>query len=200
MLRIAQYWLGPIHKTTSPDLPRLETPTIHPFVSHCCRALLRDSNRRRRRRPLLQGISPPPANQTAVQHPSEGSKHQSLFHSSTAGPLPACHRHQSAASLPPAFQQTLGGQMSKGLIWATAEDLSKNRGRVLSLYRQVLRSLNSPDLPLNLAARLHRKAQARAIFMVAAEERSIHNIKDLIDVAEYSLSLLRKGEIPKYIQ
>ncbi|KAI3498445.1 hypothetical protein L1887_34220 [Cichorium endivia] len=96
--------------------------------------------------------------------------------------------------------QTPGGQMSKGLIWATADDLARNRGRVLSLYRQVLRSLNSPDLPLNLAARLHRKAQARAIFMLAAEERSIHNIKDLIDIAEYSLSLLRKGEIPKYIQ
>ena len=90
--------------------------------------------------------------------------------------------------------------MSKGLIWATADYLAKNRGWVLSLYRQVLRSLNSPDLPLNLAARLHRKAQARAIFMLAAEERSIHNIKDLIDVAEYCLSLLRKGEIPKYIQ
>ncbi|KAK1425035.1 hypothetical protein QVD17_20378 [Tagetes erecta] len=98
------------------------------------------------------------------------------------------------------FRKHLVGKMAKGLIWATAEDLSRNRGRVLSLYRQVLRSLNSPDLPLNLAARLHRKAQARAIFMVAAEERSIHNIKDLIDIAEYSLSLLRKGEIPKYIQ
>ncbi|KAJ0637917.1 hypothetical protein HanOQP8_Chr17g0679401 [Helianthus annuus] len=87
-----------------------------------------------------------------------------------------------------------------GLIWATAEDLARNRGQVLSLYRQLLRALNSPDLPLNSAARLHRKAQARAIFMVAAEERSIHNIKDLVDIAEYSLSLLRKGEIPKYIQ
>lgn len=98
------------------------------------------------------------------------------------------------------FQQTLGVQMSKGLIWATADDLARNRGKVLSLYRQILRSLNSPDLPLNLAARLHRKAQARAIFMLAAEERSIHNIKDLFDIADYSLSLLRKGEIPKYIQ
>lgn len=91
-------------------------------------------------------------------------------------------------------------QMYKGLIWASAEDLARNRGKVLSLYRQILRSLNSPDLPLNLAARLHRKAQARAIFMLAAEERSVHNIKDLLDIAEYSLSLLRKGEIPKYIQ
>ncbi|KAI3519441.1 hypothetical protein L1887_08571 [Cichorium endivia] len=101
---------------------------------------------------------------------------------------------------PPPTQQTPGGQMSKGLIWATADDLARNRGRILSLYRQVLRSLNSPDLRLNLAVRLHRKAQARAIFMLAAEERSIHNIKDLIDIAEYSLSVLRKGEIPKYSQ
>lgn len=85
--------------------------------------------------------------------------------------------------------------MYKGLIWASAEDLARNRGKVLSLYRQVLRSLNSPHLPLNLAARLHRKAQAWAIFMLAAEEQSVHNIKDLLDIAEYSLSLLRKGEI-----
>ena len=91
-------------------------------------------------------------------------------------------------------------KMAKGLIWATAEDLARNRGQVLSLYRQLLRSMNSPDLPLNLAARLAKKAQIRAIFMLAAEERSLHNIEDLIDSAEYSLSLLRKGEIPKYIQ
>ncbi|XP_050210245.1 uncharacterized protein LOC126660679 [Mercurialis annua] len=89
---------------------------------------------------------------------------------------------------------------AKGLIWATAEDLRRNRGRVLSLYRQLLRSLNSPDLPLNLAARLAKKAQVRAIFMVASEERSLHNIHDLIDTAHYSLSILRKGEIPKHIQ
>ncbi|KAM7472395.1 hypothetical protein LguiA_010578 [Lonicera macranthoides] len=90
--------------------------------------------------------------------------------------------------------------MAKGLIWATAEDLARNRGRILSLYRQLLRSLNSPDLPLNWAARMARKAEVRAIFIVASEERSLHNIEDLVDVAEYSLSLLRKGEIPKYIQ
>ncbi|GAA0161936.1 hypothetical protein LIER_18139 [Lithospermum erythrorhizon] len=90
--------------------------------------------------------------------------------------------------------------MAKGLIWATAEDLARNRGRVLSLYRQVLRNLNSPALPLNLAARLAKKAEARAAFLLASEERSLHNIEDLMDVAEYSLSLLRKGEIPKYIQ
>ncbi|KAK3432357.1 hypothetical protein EUGRSUZ_E04248 [Eucalyptus grandis] len=90
--------------------------------------------------------------------------------------------------------------MAKGLIWATAEDLARNRGRVLSLYRQILRSLNSPSLPLTLAARLSKKAEAKAIFMLAAEERSLHNIEDLMDIGEYSLSLLRKGEIPKYIQ
>lgn len=90
--------------------------------------------------------------------------------------------------------------MAKGLIWATAEDLARNSGRVLSLYRQLLRSLNSPDLPLNWAARMAKKAEVRAIFIVASEERSLHNIEDLVDVAEYSLSLLRKGEIPKYIQ
>ncbi|KAI0489221.1 hypothetical protein KFK09_029063 [Dendrobium nobile] len=38
--------------------------------------------------------------------------------------------------------------MANGLIWATAEDLARNKGKVFSLYRQILRSLNSPDLPL----------------------------------------------------
>lgn len=87
--------------------------------------------------------------------------------------------------------------MAKGLIWATAEDLARNRGRVLSLYRQILRSLNSPSLPLNLAARLAKKAEVRVLFMLGADERSLDNIEDLMDAAEYSLSLLRKGEIPK---
>ncbi|KAL5558015.1 hypothetical protein UlMin_034226 [Ulmus minor] len=90
--------------------------------------------------------------------------------------------------------------MAKGLIWATAEDMARNRGRVLTMYRQLLRSLNSPELPLTWAARLAKKAEVRAIFIVASEERSLHNIADLIDVGEYSLSLLRKGEIPKHIQ
>ena len=90
-------------------------------------------------------------------------------------------------------------KMAKGLIWATAEDLARNRARVLSLYRQLLRSLNSPDLPLNLAARLAKKAEVRAIFVVASEERSLHNIGDLIDTAEYSLSVLRQGKIPQTI-
>lgn len=76
----------------------------------------------------------------------------------------------------------------------------RNRGRVLSLYRQILRSLNSPELPLTFAARLGKKAEVRAMFMLGSEERSVHNIADLIDAAEYSLSLLKKGEIPKHIQ
>ncbi|KAG8376197.1 hypothetical protein BUALT_Bualt09G0038100 [Buddleja alternifolia] len=90
--------------------------------------------------------------------------------------------------------------MAKGLIWATAEDMARNRSRVLSLYRHVLRTLNSPHLPLNLAERLAKKAAVRAIFMVGSEERSIHNIDDLMDAADHALSILRKGEIPKHIQ
>lgn len=87
--------------------------------------------------------------------------------------------------------------MAKGIIWATAEDMARNRGRVLSLYRQILRGLNSPILPLNLAARLKKKAEARAMFLLGAEERSLHNIEDLIDAAEHAVSLLKKGELPK---
>ena len=90
--------------------------------------------------------------------------------------------------------------MGRSVIWATAEDLAKNRGRVLSLYHQILRNLNSPKLPLTFAARLAKKAEARAMFWVGSEERSLHNIADLIDAAEYSLSFLKKGELPpRYI-
>ncbi|PIA60347.1 hypothetical protein AQUCO_00300091v1 [Aquilegia coerulea] len=89
--------------------------------------------------------------------------------------------------------------MAKGLIWATTEDLGRNRQRVLSLYRQILRSLNSPKLPLNLGARLAKQAEVRTIFMLGSDERSIHNIADLIDTAEYCLSRLKNGEIPKHI-
>ncbi|PKA58850.1 hypothetical protein AXF42_Ash000943 [Apostasia shenzhenica] len=86
--------------------------------------------------------------------------------------------------------------MAKGLIWATVEDMARSRGKVLSLYRQILRALNSPDLPLTHAARLSKKAEVRAIFIFGSEERSLHNIADLIDTAEYSLSVLRKGYLP----
>ncbi|KAJ3695390.1 hypothetical protein LUZ60_000767 [Juncus effusus] len=70
--------------------------------------------------------------------------------------------------------------MSRGLIWATTDDLAKNKPIVLSLYRQILRSLNSPDLPLTHAARLAKKAEVRSIFIFGAEEKSVHNIADLI--------------------
>ncbi|KAG1354346.1 hypothetical protein COCNU_07G004580 [Cocos nucifera] len=86
--------------------------------------------------------------------------------------------------------------MAKGVVWATAEDLARNRGKVLSLYRQILRSLNSPDLPLTPAARLAKKAEVRTIFLFGSEERSLHNIADLIDATEYSLSILKKGCLP----
>ncbi|KAK7838581.1 hypothetical protein CFP56_019523 [Quercus suber] len=89
--------------------------------------------------------------------------------------------------------------MAEDLIQVTAEDLARNRGQVLSLYRQILRSINSPKLPLTFAARLAKKAEVRAIFMLASEETYLYNIDDLIDTAEYSLSLLRKGEILKYV-
>ncbi|KAJ4721062.1 Complex 1 LYR protein [Melia azedarach] len=86
----------------------------------------------------------------------------------------------------------------KGLIWATTD--SNHRMRVLSLYRQILRSLNSSKLELSYAARLAKKAEVRTIFMLGSEEQSIHNIQDLIDTAEYALSHLKEGKIPKHIQ
>ncbi|CAH9141620.1 unnamed protein product [Cuscuta epithymum] len=77
-----------------------------------------------------------------------------------------------------------------GIIWATTEELARNRGKVLSLYRQMLRSLNSPSLRLSW---LQKKAEAQSIFLLGADERSRHNIEDLIDAAEHTLSLLKKG-------
>ncbi|KAG5149928.1 hypothetical protein JHK82_016809 [Glycine max] len=43
-----------------------------------------------------------------------------------------------------------------GRIWSTAEDLGRNRARVLSLYRQILRGLNSPELRLGFAYHIGR--------------------------------------------
>ncbi|KAM0935383.1 hypothetical protein DsansV1_C29g0211231 [Dioscorea sansibarensis] len=86
--------------------------------------------------------------------------------------------------------------MARGLIWATAEDMARNKPVVLSLYRQILRSLNSPQLPLSLAARLAKKAEVRTIFLFGSEERSLHNIADLIDAAQHSFSILKKGRLP----
>ncbi|KAJ0970852.1 hypothetical protein J5N97_018811 [Dioscorea zingiberensis] len=86
--------------------------------------------------------------------------------------------------------------MAKGMVWASAEDLARNKPLVLSLYRQILRSLNSPQLPLSLAARFAKKAEVRTIFLFGSEERSVHNIADLIDAAQHSLSILKKGRLP----
>jgi hypothetical protein len=83
-----------------------------------------------------------------------------------------------------------------GLIWATADDLARNRTVVLSLYRQILRALNSPELPLGDAAWLAKKAECRAIFLFGAEERSIHNIRDLMDAARHTLGILKRGRLP----
>lgn len=88
-----------------------------------------------------------------------------------------------------------GGARS-GLMWATAEDLARRRPVVLSLYRQVLRALNSPALPLGHAARLAKKAECRAIFVFGAEERSLHNIRDLVEAARHTLGLLNRGRLP----
>ncbi|KAL3017360.1 hypothetical protein AAZX31_06G272800 [Glycine max] len=72
-----------------------------------------------------------------------------------------------------------------GRIWATVEDLGRNRAQ----------------LRLGFAARLAKKAEVRAMFWVGSDECSLHNIANLIDVVEYSLSLLRKGQLPpRYIK
>ncbi|KAL4341844.1 hypothetical protein GQ457_08G021060 [Hibiscus cannabinus] len=63
--------------------------------------------------------------------------------------------------------------MKKGLTWETTYNLARNRdrGKVISLYQQIHRSLNSLKLELNLAARLAKKAEARIIFMLGSKER-----------------------------
>jgi hypothetical protein len=65
------------------------------------------------------------------------------------------------------------------------------------MYRQILRVLNLPELPLGHAARLAKKAEcrARAIFLFGAE-RPIHNIRDLIDAARHTLGILKRGRLP----
>ena len=89
------------------------------------------------------------------------------------------------------------GGASSGLIWTTAGDLARNRPVVLSLYRQILRALNSPELPLGHAARLAKKAECRAIFLFGAEERSLHNMRDLVEAARHTLGLLTRGRLPE---
>lgn len=87
--------------------------------------------------------------------------------------------------------------MGSGLLWATAEDLARSRPLVLSLYRQYLRALSSEKLGLGLAAQDTKKSHVRELFDIGAQEQSIHNIRDLIDAAEYTLTVLRKGDIPR---
>ncbi|XLR01699.1 hypothetical protein S83_067897 [Arachis hypogaea] len=69
--------------------------------------------------------------------------------------------------------------MRNGLIWATAEDLTKNRGQS-PITTQILQSLNSQKLPLTFAASLAKKAEVGAMFWVGLYERSLHNIADLM--------------------
>ncbi|KAG2253576.1 hypothetical protein Bca52824_083712 [Brassica carinata] len=71
------------------------------------------------------------------------------------------------------------------LLWLTAEEAAKNRGKVLSLYRQLLRSINSQKLQLSYASRLAKKAEIKTIFLF-----------DLIRTGEYALSQLKQGKIP----
>lgn len=82
-------------------------------------------------------------------------------------------------------------------MWATAEDLAKNRELVLSLYRNYLRTLSSEKLSLSLAAQETKKAHVRELFDMGSQERSVHNIRDLIDAGKYTLSQLQKGQIPR---
>lgn len=89
------------------------------------------------------------------------------------------------------------GLMGRGLLWATAEDLARGKPRVLALYREYLRALRSEKLGLGLAAQETKKGEVRELFSMGAVERSLHNIRELIDAAEYTLTLLRKGEIPR---
>jgi len=89
------------------------------------------------------------------------------------------------------------GFMGKGFVWATAEDLAKNKPRVLSLYRHYLRALASERLGLSLIAQETKRVQVRELFNMGARERSVHNIRDLIDAAKYTLSRMHKGQIPR---
>lgn len=84
-----------------------------------------------------------------------------------------------------------------GLWWATAEELARSKPVVLSLYRNYLRALRTEKLGLSLAAQESKKAHVRELFDMGARELSVHNIRDLIDAAEYTLTLLRNGQIPR---
>ncbi|GMY06373.1 F16G16.3 protein [Fagus crenata] len=86
--------------------------------------------------------------------------------------------------------------MVKCVLWATTE-LAKHIKQVISMYQQILQSLNSLTLQLNLEGRL---AEVRVIFILRSEEESLHNMAKFIDIAKYSVPLLREGKIPHLIQ
>ncbi|KAF3772896.1 hypothetical protein EJ110_NYTH56642 [Nymphaea thermarum] len=70
-------------------------------------------------------------------------------------------------------------------------NLARKVEQLLSLSTaRSLAVLNSPKLPLTLAARPARKAEARTIFFLASEDRSLHHISDLTDAAAYTIPLL----------
>lgn len=78
--------------------------------------------------------------------------------------------------------------MGRGWIWPTVEDLGRNKAVVQSVYRSILRALNSEKLPLSLAARETAKVEARYIFNAAAAEHSPHNTQELLSIARRSVS------------
>ncbi|CAL1358077.1 unnamed protein product [Linum trigynum] len=200
-------WSAPPHRRLPP------TPVLPPFSPAALLLLLCSARSlhvpptptvHTRRPPASSTPTLPLVGVSEVEFGGEPSL-PDCWQSRSPGPIPECGRPATLIRLLqyPFSRCSFGisGMATRGLkIWAAAEDLASNRGYVLSLYRQLLRSLNSPSLPLNLAARLARKAEVRAIFLLGSEERSVHNIKDLTDTAEYALGMMKKGEIPKYIQ
>ncbi|KAI8551261.1 hypothetical protein RHMOL_Rhmol06G0171700 [Rhododendron molle] len=76
---------------------------------------------------------------------STGGGHGRIPSSKTPPPVATLRDRQGQARPEPRTK------MAKGLIWAT-EDMARNRGQVLSLYRQLLRSLNFADFLLKFAA------------------------------------------------
>ncbi|KAG2321976.1 hypothetical protein Bca52824_015189 [Brassica carinata] len=81
------------------------------------------------------------------------------------------------------------------LLWLTAEEAAKNRGKVLSLYRQLLRSINSPKLQLSYASRLAKKAEVKTIFLFGSR-RFPNTTLRISYVPVNMLSQLKQGKIP----
>ncbi|KAL1206965.1 hypothetical protein V5N11_005589 [Cardamine amara subsp. amara] len=82
------------------------------------------------------------------------------------------------------------------LIWLTAEEAAKNRGKVLSLYRQLLRSINSPKLQLSYASRLAKKAEVKTIFLFGSEEISkLKPSKLSLSISMATISIFDSGSL-----